>query len=1085
MTWVDDIVIETRVYVRPPVIDSRSGGMSTLQEAMDTKPLSARIATMQPLQLVIVAMFTVLGAALAAPDLAEQFQDPPAETRPRCYWYWMDGVFSKEGITRDLEAMKRVGIGNAYIGIISGQGGPAKEKGLAALGDDWWDHLAHAVKEGTRLGVDIGLFNSPGWSQSGGPWVQPSQAMRYLVTGEVRVSGPLRFEQKPPYPDGDFQLVSLQAFHAPHGDWETTASKGARVTRENNRITFELDEAFTARSITVRPKAAVRTKAAYQVSEDGKSYQTLRTFAIDRHNLGPGVGPVSLAPVVVALAPTKARYHRLVFSPAVDPGEIEISSAARIESIAEKSLAKVYQDPLPPFDFYSWLPQAEPGAPGLAIDPQEVVDLSPMLQPDGTFAWDVPAGEWIISATGMAPTGTRNGPAPPEATGPEVDKMNRAHLAAHFDAYVGELHRRLTPDERKSWKHVVADSYEMGPQNWTDGFAAIFRETYGYDPLPWLPTLGGRVVGSADRSNRFLWDLRRLVADHVARDYVGGLRDLCREKGLRMWLENYGHWGFPSEFLLYGGYCDEISGEFWESGSLGEVELRAAASAAHIYHKNQVFAEAWTGGPAFRSTPWSLKKRGDWALCQGINQFVLHVYIHQPWEDRRPGVNAWFGTEFNRHNTWFEASKSWIDYQRRCTVLLQKGLHVADVAYFIGEDAPKMTGICQPALPPGYDFDFINADVLLRDATAHDGTLRLPHGTSYRLLVLPPIDTMRPEVLEKIAALAKAGVKVVGPRPHRSPSMRNFPQADAAVSRLAAELWDGGIVREVADLKPVLDSLETPPDLSGVNPAEVLHIHRRDGNRHIYFLSNQTDRVLGLKPVFRVAGMQPELWDPVTGEIIRTAMDDAGGGRTTVPLRLEARGSVFVVFREPSKPGNRMVTCDTKTPADLALTGPWSLRFPFHKEGESSIELAAPVLWTTLDDPRAIHHSGEALYSTAFELPHPALAPNTRAALDLGGVESLAGITLNGQALDVLWTAPYRADVTTLLKPGKNHLEIRIWNTWHNRLLGAYLKVPGLPGPEPLFTTRPDFPADSKPLPAGLSGPVTLRFSTLSNGSTR
>ena len=1238
------------------------------------------------------AILLAIPQLLRADAWEKDFVSPPDETKPRCYWYWMDGVFSKEGITRDLEAMKRVGIGNAYIGIISAQGGPTKEKGLAALTDPWWDCVTHAVKEGTRLGVDIGMFNSPGWSQSGGPWVKPQQAMRHLISSETRVNGPKRFSGNLPAPQADFQDVATIAFRSPAGDTETAVAKGARVVRGEKEIIFQLESPFTVRSITVRPTAAVKTAAEYQVSDDGKTYKTIRSFSIDRHKLGVNVGPVPLAPIVVAVPATSARFHRLSFSPAVDVGEVDLSPAARIDTVAEKSLAKVFQEPLPPFDFYSWPPQAEPELPGLSIDPRKTVNLTDKVKSDGRLDWDVPPGEWVIVRTGMVPTGTRNGPAPPESTGLEVDKMNREALKTHFDAYVGELHRRLTPAERKSWKHVVADSYEMGPQNWTDGFAVKFREVYGYDPLPWLPTLGARVVGSADQSNRFLWDLRRLVADLVARDYVGGLRDLCREKGLRMWLENYGHWGFPSEFLLYGGYCDEISGEFWEAGSLGEVELRAAASAAHIYDKRQVFAEAWTGGPAFRSTPWSLKKRGDWALCEGVNQFVLHVYIHQPWEDRKPGVNAWFGTEFNRHNTWFEASKSWIDYQRRCTVMLQKGLHVADAAYFIGEDAPKMTGICQPALPPGHDFDFINADVLLRDASAHDGMLKLPHGTSYRLLVLPPIDTMRPEVLRKIGELAKAGVRVVGPRPLRSPGMKGFPDNDAEVRKLAAELWDGGIIRKVDDLKPVFESLATGPDLSGVNPKEVLFVHREDAGRQVYFLSNQTDKALDLKPIFRVAGLQPELWDPVTGGIVHTALYDHTGGSTIVPLRLEARGSMFVVFRAPSNPDRIVeverdgkVTLSTKPtiedqsgiatgpagftmacwvkPADdttlvnetdrgisgmsesrnevitavhgdalvpggghagcglsvgrngvvvfehgagyfapvlvhpaklldwthvavvyqdcrptlflnglkvhtgrkgpmipapspsdgaflgdlrgcqqlahaatvdeiaswasrkpepvssaesvvfnakgdvelitatagvhrlrsaggtlrelrvkdappaLSLAGPWSLRFPFQKDGEPAFVLSELKSWTSLNDPRAIYHSGDAVYTMSFEMPEPAVQSGLRAVLDLGAVDSLARVSINGHAMEVLWSAPYQADVTSYVRPGKNQIEVRVWNTWHNRLLGSHLGIAGLPASAAHTTTDPKFPAKTKPLAAGLAGPVVLKFS--------
>ena len=845
----------------------------------------------------IVTLGWLAGWTATAADLEQAFTHPPESTQPRCYWYWMDGQITKDGLTRDLEAMKRVGIGEAYIGLIDGQSGSAPNREIKALTEPWWQLIDHAVREATRLGVGIGFFNSPGWSQSGGPWVKPEQAMRYVVLPETRLRGPQHFSGRLPAPAGAFQDLAVLAFPAPAGDAETAESRGAKVTKEAKQVTFTLAEPFTARSLTVHPLKPLNVSAELLASDDGKDFRSVRKFGLDRHNVAPGVGPVGLAPILVAFPPTTARVFRLVLSAPGELGEVRLSPAARVETLAEKSLIKMFQDPLPSFHFYSWPQQAEPERADLSIRPDAVRDLSRQMGPDGTLTWDVPTGEWVVLRAGLLPTGTQNGPAPAEATGPEVDKMNRTALRAHFEAYVGRLRDRLTPAERASWKHVVADSYEQGPENWTEGFAQEFQTRYGYDPLRFLPVLTGRLVGSADQANRFLWDLRRLVADRVARDYVGGLRDLCHENGLKMWLENYGHWGFPSEFLLYGGYCDEISGEFWEAGDLGSVELRDASSAAHIYGLRPVFAEAFTGGPFFTSTPWSLKKRGDWAFCQGINQFVLHVYIHQPWEDRRPGINAGFGTEFNRHNTWFGESKAWLDYQRRCSVLLQEGLHVADVAYFIGEDAPKMAGLREPALPPGYDFDYINADVLMNRAQVKNGRLVLPDQMSFRLLVLPPLETMRPALLRKIASFVREGLPVFGPPPLRSPSLQDYPACDAQVRELVGQLWGQGRILQGGDLAAVLRRLDTPPDLADFDPNDLLFIHRRSPEADLYFLSNQTDAPADFTGTFRVAGRQPELWHPETGRREDVAVYEPMAAGTRVPVRLEARGSVFVVFR--------------------------------------------------------------------------------------------------------------------------------------------------------------------------------------------
>ncbi|MBN2291748.1 MAG: hypothetical protein JXM70_04945, partial [Pirellulales bacterium] len=543
----------------------------------------------------LILLVVTLAGAVPAGELEDNFREPPESTRPRCYWYWMDGCFSKDGITRDLEAMRRVGIGEAYIGIISGQSGTPQCDGIKALTDQWWGFIEHAVREGGHVGVDIGMFNSPGWSQSGGPWVKPHEAMRYVALPEMQLRGPQKFEGKLPTPPGEFQDIAVLAFPVPSSEGEQAKETGRTATE----VTFEMPAPFTARSLTVKPVKPINIMAELQVSDDGKQYRTVKKFAIDRHNLKQNVGPVPLAPVVASFPATTSRFFRLKLSGKCELGDIILSPAVRVESIAEKSLVKVFQDPLPPFDFYSWPQQDEPESANLMVRPDAVRNISHLMEADGTLRWEVPDGEWIVLRTAMTPTGVENSPAPPEATGLEVDKMNREALKSHFDAYIGELLKRMPAADRKAWKHVVADSYEMGPQNWTDGFAGEFRKQYGYDPFPWLPVLTGRIVGSADQSNRFLWDLRRLVAERVARDYVGGLRDLCRQHGLKMWLENYGHWGFPSEFLLYGGFCDEIGGEFWASGSLGSIELRDAASAAHIYGMPVVWAEAFTGGPAF------------------------------------------------------------------------------------------------------------------------------------------------------------------------------------------------------------------------------------------------------------------------------------------------------------------------------------------------------------------------------------------------------------------------------------------------------------------------------------------------------
>jgi hypothetical protein len=1065
------------------------------------------------------SLFAPRSAAAETP-LETGFANPPEQTKPWCYWYWISDNISKEGITKDLEAMKRFGIGEALIGNIFQENqavGPVK-----VLSEEWWQLIEHAIREGGRVGVNIGMFNCPGWSQSGGPWIKPEQAMRYMISSETRVTGPKRFVGKLATPKAQFQDVAVLAFPAPSHDGDTLAARlpqvkcapavaGAGLLVDGNpetsvafpvtagggnasvAVDIDLAEPLTARTLQVTPSGTpFGAQCVLQAADESGAFRDVRRFKCDRSNMGIGVGFMPRGPVTVSFPATTARRFRLVFSGffgrggKVELAEIDLSGAARLEGHVEKQLGKMHPTPLPLWDAYLWPAPPEPDAAGLAVPLDNVVDLTKNLAADGTLTWEVPAGEWVILRNGMTPTGTTNSPASPEGQGLEVDKMNHGLARGHFDAFIGVLLKRMPAAERKAFTRVIADSYEMGSQNWTDGFAGDFRATYGYDPIPWLPVLSGRIVGSAGRSERFLWDLRRLVADRVATEYVGGLREAANAHGLGLWLENYGHWGFPGEFLQYGSQSDRIGGEFWVTGDLGSIECRAASSCANTYGKPFVSAESFTGGPPFQNSPGALKARGDWSFCEGVNHAVLHVCIQQPAEGKPPGINAPWGTEFNRLNTWFEPGRAWVDYERRCCWLLQQGWRVADVAYFIGEDAPKMTGICDPALPAGRDFDYINADVIMNRLAVKDGRLVLPHGAGYRLLVLPRQDTMRPELLRKVLDLVKAGATVMGTPPKHSPSLRNFPQCDAEVRELAAELWGAGAVaargeRKFGDgrviwgmsLDEVFAENQVPPDLEyrgAAKDAKFLFTHRSSDEAEIYFITNQSDRPQTVDGVFRVSAKQPELWDAVTGErrdLTEWALQD---GRATVPLSFAAKQSWFIVFRkagEPAVGGSRnfpeMATVTT-------LEGPWELAFDPKWGGPRRITFAELADWSTRSEEGIRHYSGTAVYQKSFVLP--AKAAGKRWILDLGDVRDMATVRLNGRELGTVWTAPWQLDISAFAKAGVNSLEVSVVNPWNNRLVGD-AKLP--PAKRRTSLSLNTVKAKSPLLPAGLLGPVSVR----------
>ena len=708
--------------------------------------------------------------------LEDVFTNIPDTVQTSIYWYWISDNLSKEGVIRDLESMKKVGINRAFIGNIWQDDVPAGK--VKIFTPEWWNVLHTALKKATELNIEIGIFNSPGWSQSGGPWVKPEQAMRYLTASRIMVKGPVKLSRKLDQPAKDFQDVKLIAYPADPLFEENIACKkplltstpaldGLNKLADGNDTTgivltsptpytlnITLEQPYTVRSLVIVPTHHEMSLSGELQAKINGTYTTIEHFTIDRSNSQLNVGFIPYGPGAIAIPVTTSQNFRLVFNKYSNNcgiAEIKLSPRQVVEDYIEKTFAKMWQTPFPYWNAYQWAPAPPATGKEGVIDPAKVMDISRYMTADGTLSWDVPAGNWVIERSGMTPTQVHNAPASPQGTGLEADKMSSKHIKAHFDAYLGEILRRIPAEDRKTWKVTVEDSYETGGQNWTDDFIEKFKRTYGYDPVPYIPVMQGSVVGSADQSDRFLWDVRRLIADNVAYEYVGGLREISHQHGLRTWLENYGHWGFPGEFLQYGGQSDEIGGEFWSEGSLGDIENRAASSAAHIYGKTKVSAESFTcAGAPFSRYPAVMKQRADRFFTEGINNTLLHVYISQAADNKAPGLNAFFGNEFNRLNTWFYDMDIFLKYIKRCNMMLQQGRYVADVAYFIGEDAPKMTGTQEPELPNGYSFDYINAEVIQTRLGISNGKLMLPDGLSYRILVLPPLKTIRPALLKKL-----------------------------------------------------------------------------------------------------------------------------------------------------------------------------------------------------------------------------------------------------------------------------------------------------------------------------------------------
>lgn len=1090
------------------------------------------------LSVIVFALLTMTcnGAGIDNSRLESDFVYPPESVQTGVYWYWIDGNITKEGVIKDLEAMKSAGINRVFIGNVGGHGmGDPKGRHVKLFSEEWWDITHTALKKAGELNVEIGFFNSPGWSQAGGPWIKPNEAMRYLSSTQKTVNGPgkisIHLEEpsnkskvetlyvspdrglvsdQTDKPVGKFEDVKVIAYPVSEIENVTLNTLNAEITsipsvnnvemlvdfNKNQGISFPNDkefcvifktkEDFTLRSLTIYPtQTPIYTPVELQILKDGK-YVTVSTFTMSRINPRITVGYEPWSPVVISLDALKSKEYRVIFKqPKTNTGisGIELSSQPYVERYKEKIMAKMYDGNTPGWGDYMWREQPEIDDKALTINPEKVLDISDKMSEDGVLNWDVPEGKWVILRMGMLLTGTVNAPAMPDATGLEVDKLSKKHIETHFNAFIGKILERIPAEDRKTFRVVVQDSYETGGQNFTDDFLKSFEERYGYDPLPYLPTYFGVVIGDQQKSDRFLWDMRRLVADKTAYDYVGGLRSICHQHGLTTWLENYGHFGFPGEFLQYGGQSDEIGGEFWTNEQLGNIENRLASSCAHIYGKKLVSAESSTSdGPAYFYTPGLLKQRSDRFFTEGINNTVFHVYIQQP-NDRVPGFNAWFGTEFNRNNVWFEQQSQYSTYIKRCNYLLRQGNYVADVAYFIGEDTPKMDGVRDPELPRGYQFDYINAEVLLRDAFIKDGRLTLPHGTSYRVLVLPKIETMRPALIDKLEKLIIEGAVVVGPAPKRSPSLENQPWSDEHVSLVATKIWgevDGvnvksgrygkGFVYDGVDLEYVMLQINCVEDCSIPEDAPLLYSHQTDNGTEIYFISNQSDEKITTNITFRVKELQPELWLPATGAVRTLPAFVQKENTTLLPVAIEPGESFFIIFRKSGEPVATNVESNFPTPEVISVAkDPWKVNFESKIKQPQSIELKDLMDLSTHPTDNIKYFSGKATYITTIDGVNP--GKGEIILLNLSKVASMAKVKVNGRYAGGAWTYPFTVDVTKQIKKGKNKIEIEVVNQWVNRIIGDL----NLPESERdiniLFNP---YKAESQLLESGLIGPVRL-----------
>jgi len=1093
-------------------------------------------------------------------DLQAGFQNPPESAKPRVWWHWMNGNITKEGIKADLLWMKRVGIGGFQNFDASLNTPQIVEKRLIYMTPEWKDAFLFTTRLADSLGLEMAIAGSPGWSESGGPWVTPAQAMKKFVWSETRIEGGKPFNgilPKPPSITGAFQNMRITegfslagekeaappefyadagviAFKLPEGDLDM-ASLRPRVTSsggkfdlaaltdgdlvtssllpytkpgENAWIQFEFTKPETMQSLTIVGGGsggrfgfgADPDNRALEASDDGKTFKKIINIS------SGGVGEKTLT-----FIPTTAKYFRFTWkTPPPQPplnigamfgfnsgrtprtpagtqiAELVLHKVARVNRFEEKAAFSTSTDL-----YTAFTPAIDVKE---TISKSDVIDLTAQMKPDGTLEWTPPAGNWMVLRLGYSLTGHKNSPASPEATGLEVDKLSAEHVKAYFTNYLDQ-YKDATGGlmGAKGLKYVITDSWEAGVQNWTDGMITEFAKRRGYDMYPWIPVLTGHIVESAEASDRFLWDFRRTLADLVAENHYDQLTTLLHERGMGRYTESHeGGRAFIGDGMDVKRKADIPMSATWTPGGFNsgtevstgyKADVRESASVAHIYGQNLVAAESMTAiGTAWAWSPELLKPTADMELANGLNRFVIHCSVHQPVNDKIPGLGLGpFGQWFTRHETWAEEALPWTTYLARNCYMLQQGKFVADVIYFYGEDnnITSLFGQKLPDVPEGYNYDFVNADALVNLLAVEKGKITTPSGMSYSVLALDPnSQQMSLPVLKKINDLVKAGAIVTGPKPTATPSLGDD---QAEFQTIVNELWaldkgentiGQGKVFAGQTLAEVLTALKIVPDFSYTKPqtdSRLLFVHRKAGSTEFYWVNNRNNAVEDIEATFRIDGRSAEIWDPETGLIEQSSFNIANR-LTTVPLHLEPNDAVFIVFRNKAK--STKLTVPLKEEKQLMVVeGPWNLSFQPDRGAPEQTVFETLNAWNDNADPGVKYFSGTGTYKNTINVPADWIKKGTQLCLDLGNVKNLAEVIINGKSLGIVWKTPFRVNVAEALKQGENSLEIKVTNLWVNRLIGD--QQPGVTK-KITYTTMPFYRVDSPLLQSGLLGPVKL-----------
>lgn len=1058
----------------------------------------------------------------------EEFSHPADSTRTKVWWFHGETETTREGITADLEAYKRAGIGGVvYYDQVHGECKDA----LDAFEPQWWDMLRFSASEAKRIGLTFEVNLSNGFV-AGGPWITKKLGMQRLTASDTLVSGGERLTAILPSPSkSEYWDVAVLAFPAPKDSWKTTRDclpkmtcslpqlSGESIFNPNapliqippqpsgNSVYVNLDFGtdFTARSISYRigPRGAKSSTGAMnppgapadsffgmgytklpdagqlEVSDDGVHYRKV----CDLH-------PVYQTPSnrwlqkTNSFPATTGRYFRLNFHdwalpkdnrPNLTIGNIILSSRACIDQ---------WQDKAALFSEYIEKDLTPDYPVSTQIDPSQIIDLTENMDKNGRLEWNVPKGEWVIMRFAHEATGAtiRHGRA--NFMGLECDKMSVEAVTTHWNNYVGAILDSLQAIDCLP-KGIAMDSHEGGSQNWTPGFEQEFLHRKGYDMRQYLPVMMGYIVGSVAGSNGFLYDMRRTMADMVSNNYYGTLQKLCNERGIEFTAQATGNGlSLVADNLQAKGRVYKPQGEFWTSHPDGGYDVKETASAAHLYGKHIASAEAFTGSRFYHSFA-DQKNSADYAYAFGVNEFVLCASAYQPWIDKYPGSTAG-GKHYslNRNNTYWEYSRPFWDYQARSTALMRKGMPVIDICIYLGQNPPvKLLTYRLPEMPEGYDFDVCTAEALVTRTVAANERLTLPDGMSYRILVIQRNNDMPLHVLRHIAKLIEGGVTVCGPRPWGSESLKDAAEKEE-YRMLVEKLWgkEGATagVRTIGKGKLYAEiSLPNALAQEGIRPDiaiksgntakdKVYFTHRRLADADLFFLNNHSDHAFNDTIRLRTAARYAEYWDAVTGCRFALPTEASGDAGMLLKFVLAPRESGFIVTSD--HPNNDLLPRIANAKEEIIpMSGSWNVFFDPKRGGPGKVIFGSLTDWTKHADPGIRHYSGTAVYQKELVLNMP--QKGERFLLRFPNLGSLARVWINKKEVVTVWCSPWEADITKYVHEGQNSLKIEVVNSLMNRMIGDA----GLPQEKRFTYSYPEIAAsDDKLVPSGIIGNVLL-----------